>query len=209
MGAAKALLPFGDETLLRRVVRVLSEVVSPIVVVAAADQELPALPSEVRVARDRHADRGPLEGIAVGLACVRDEAARAYVTACDTPLLRWRFVRRMIEMSSDCELTMLVVAQTPQPLAAVYATGMVDVIEELLASGSAAPRDLIGRVATRRVAAEKLADVDPELESLRNINTPDDYEAALATLGLAAPAGFVDNLKRAAGQHAGRQRRNG
>ena len=36
MGQSKAMLPFGNELLLQRVVRILGEVVSPIVVVAPA-----------------------------------------------------------------------------------------------------------------------------------------------------------------------------
>ncbi len=44
MGVPKATLPFGPETMLQRVVRLLGTVVSPIVVVAARDQELPELP---------------------------------------------------------------------------------------------------------------------------------------------------------------------
>ena len=60
MGRPKLSLPFGNETMLARVVRVLSEVVSPIVVVAAVDQELPPLPSDVIVTRDKQPDLGPL-----------------------------------------------------------------------------------------------------------------------------------------------------
>ncbi|MCA9117229.1 MAG: NTP transferase domain-containing protein, partial [Planctomycetaceae bacterium] len=41
MGQPKHLLPFGDETMLQRVVRTLSAVVSPVVVVAARGQQLP------------------------------------------------------------------------------------------------------------------------------------------------------------------------
>ena len=40
MGVPKATLPFGLETMLQRVVRLLGTVVSPIVVVAAREQEL-------------------------------------------------------------------------------------------------------------------------------------------------------------------------
>ena len=55
MGVPKATLPFGPETMLQRVVRLLGTVVSPIVVVAARGQELaPELP---RARRDRHARR--------------------------------------------------------------------------------------------------------------------------------------------------------
>ena len=45
MGRPKALLPFGPEVMLERVVRILSAVARPIVVVAAPDQELPPLPA--------------------------------------------------------------------------------------------------------------------------------------------------------------------
>src|SRR5258705_212022 len=66
MGASKALLPFGPETMLQRVVRLLETVVSPIVVVAAADQQLPDLPPDVIVSRDEREARGPLEGLRAG-----------------------------------------------------------------------------------------------------------------------------------------------
>jgi len=52
MGAPKATLPFGPETMLQRVVRLLGTVVSPIVAVAAREQVLPSLPDHVIVTRD-------------------------------------------------------------------------------------------------------------------------------------------------------------
>ena len=67
MGRSKALLPFGDETLLQRVMRTLQTCVGPIVVVAQADQALPPLPTDVLRAHDERPGQGPLEGIRVGL----------------------------------------------------------------------------------------------------------------------------------------------
>ena len=61
MGVPKATLPFGPETMLQRVVRLLSTVVDPIVVVAARDQQLPELPSGVINTVDEREQRGPLE----------------------------------------------------------------------------------------------------------------------------------------------------
>ena len=45
MGLPKAWLPFGDETMLQRVVRIVATVANPVVVVAAENQELPELPT--------------------------------------------------------------------------------------------------------------------------------------------------------------------
>jgi molybdopterin-guanine dinucleotide biosynthesis protein A len=70
MGVAKATLPFGPETMLQRVVRLLGTTVSPIAAVAARDQVLPALPHDVIVARDEREAKGPLEGLRAGLAAL-------------------------------------------------------------------------------------------------------------------------------------------
>lgn len=76
MGRPKALLPFGPELMLQRVVRILGEVVSPIVVVAAPDQDLPPLPAEILYARDEHPGRGPLEGLSAGMKVLQTLARR-------------------------------------------------------------------------------------------------------------------------------------
>ncbi len=51
MGFPKAWLPFGNETLLERVVRSLEQTLAPVAVVAAPEQELPPLPGAVSIVR--------------------------------------------------------------------------------------------------------------------------------------------------------------
>src|SRR4030095_9943591 len=101
MGSSKALLPFGPETMLQRVVRLLADVVSPIVVVAAVDQPLPMLPPEVIITRDELEGRGPLEGLRAGLKALPTDIETAYVTSCDVPLLEPAFVREMLRHRGD------------------------------------------------------------------------------------------------------------
>src|SRR5215471_2854329 len=96
MGVAKATLAFGDETLLERMVRIIAAATEPIVVVAAKDQELPKLPSGLVIARDRHGDCGPLEGIAAGIRAL-EHADAVYITACDTPLVTPAFIKKVVE----------------------------------------------------------------------------------------------------------------
>jgi molybdopterin-guanine dinucleotide biosynthesis protein A len=107
MGRDKATLPFGaGEVMLQRVVRIVSDVVerSQIVVVAAEGQELPELAPEVQVTRDRRPERGPLEGLAAGLAAIGNRADAVYATSCDVPLLVPAFVERMLELIADSSL---------------------------------------------------------------------------------------------------------
>ena len=60
-----------------------------------------------------------------------------------------------------------------------YGTAVLPQVQALLASGRRRPAELFQQVVTRRVTADELIDVDPELQSLANLNTPEDYEAAL------------------------------
>ena len=184
MGVPKATLPFGNETMLQRVVRILSSVASPIVVVAAREQSLPELPSGVIVARDEREAQGPLEGLRAGLSALPDTCDVAYVTSCDVPLLEPRFVERMIELLGDHDIAVMEIDGFPHPLSAVYRRNTIPHIESLLAAKQLRPVFLFDRVRTRRVKPEEMAAVDPQLRTLRNLNTREDYLAALAEANL-------------------------
>src|SRR5438105_11762733 len=73
MGTPKAALEWHGSTLLRRTVGILARVTGgPVVVVRARGQELPVLPPDVEVVDDPRAGKGPVQGLAAGLAAVAD-----------------------------------------------------------------------------------------------------------------------------------------
>ena len=153
MGRAKALLPVAGEVMLQRVVRILTSQVCPIIVVAAAEQELPDLSEEwsvdfrsarrdapsIRIARDPVEYRGPLAGLAVGMTQLQGEVDVVYASACDAPLLRPAFVRAMIDALGDAEIAVPFDGRYHHPLAAVYRLSVLPVIEELLAADRMRP----------------------------------------------------------------------
>ena len=185
MGAPKATLPFGNETMLERVVRVLGSVVSPITVVAAREQALPPLPDEITITRDEREAKGPLEGIRAGLSALPASIDAAYITSCDVPLLVPAFVERMIALMGDHDIAVMEIDGFPHPLSAIYRRALLPHVESLLAADRLRPVFLFDAVRTRRVKPEEMAMVDPELRTLRNLNTQEDYRAALADAGLA------------------------
>src|SRR5579872_1906442 len=139
MRSPKALLAFGDETMLQRVVRLLATTVSPIVVVAAPQQELPKLPADVTVARDELEGRGPLEGLRAGLKALPSTVEIAYVTSCDVPLLVPGFVQRMIDLLTDHDIAVMEIDGRPHPLSAVYRRRTLPHVEALLAQNQLRP----------------------------------------------------------------------
>jgi molybdopterin-guanine dinucleotide biosynthesis protein A len=188
MGRDKATLPFGPELMLERVVRLIGDVVDAkrMVVVAAPEQSLPLLPPGVAVAHDSERYRGPLEGLANGLRALGDGIDAAYATACDVPLLVPAFVERMFDSLEDYDIVVPRDGEFHHPLAAVYRPGVLGRIEELLAADRLRPRLLFDDVLTRELAVDELRAVDPQLLTLKNLNSPEDYTSALAAAGCAS-----------------------
>lgn len=186
MGQPKATLPFGPELMLQRVHRLLSEVVHPIVVVAAADQTLPPLPTGTLFARDEQPSRGPLEGLLAGMKVMQPLCEWVYVTSCDVPLLQPAFVRQLLALAPEYDAVVPREDEFSHPLSAVYHTRILEKIVALLAENQLRLQLLLKQINTRFVPIDELRSSDPELLSLRNLNHPEEYLAALRVAGIDA-----------------------
>jgi molybdopterin-guanine dinucleotide biosynthesis protein A len=208
MGTAKAALEWHGSTLLRRTLGVLGRSVNgPLLVVRAPGQQLPEIPPRVAVVEDPEEGLGPLQGIAAGLAALADDAAGtgaentgaentaevAFVCSTDLPFLHPAFVRRVLAAFSDdgdgrdgVDVVLPVARGYPQPLAAAYRVGLAPLVAELVAAGDLRPAFLFRHPGCRTVRLDHaalltdpaLAAVDPELDSLVNVNEPGDYHTA-------------------------------
>jgi molybdopterin-guanine dinucleotide biosynthesis protein A len=180
MKQPKAWLPFGSELMLQRVVRLLGAAVGPIVVVAAPGQKIPCVPDSVTIVRDRVASRGPLQGLAAGLEAMPDMVELVYASATDVPFLQPAWIERLATLIGEDDLAIPYVGGFHHPLAALYRrSAVLPAIEELLQQDQLRPVFLLEMVNTRVVTAKELRVVDPELKTLRNLNTPEDYRKAL------------------------------
>ena len=189
MGRPKAALEWHGTTLLQRVVGIVARVVDgPVVVVRAPGQELPELAADVVMATDAREGRGPLEGLAAGLQALEGAAEHAYVSSTDVPLLHPAFVSVVLRVAEreDVDVALPVAHGFRHPLAAAYRTSLLPGVEELIAEDRMKPAFLFERASVRELGEEdllrhrELADADPELLSLLNVNDPDEYERALA-----------------------------
>ena len=116
------------------------------------------------------------------------EVGAAFVTACDVPLLRPEFIRRVVELAAGFDAAVPHLDGFDHPLSGVYRTHVLPQIENLLAADRLRPLFLLDQVNTRRITTAELAIVDPDLQSLVNVNSPADYEAALAEAGFCGSA---------------------
>ena len=186
MGTPKAALEWHGSTLLRRIVGLVERGVDgPVVVVRAPGQELPALPASVEVVEDAREGRGPLQGLAAGLAALDGKAEAAYASSTDAPLLHPAFVRRIVgALDADVDVVVPRAGGFPHPLAAAYRTSLRPLVERLLAADRLRPAFLFDECRVLRLDEDALlvdgalAAADPQLDSVLNLNEPADYEAA-------------------------------
>jgi molybdenum cofactor guanylyltransferase len=210
MGTPKAALEWHGSTLLRRTVGIVARVADgPVVVVRAPGQALPQLPAAVEVADDPREGLGPVQGLAAGLAAVADHADAAFVCSTDLPFLHPAFVRRVLRAVADgADVGLPVARGYPQPLAAAYRTTLAPVAGRLVAEQRLRPAFLFEECTVTRLdeAALRgdpiLAALDPELDSVVNVNEPGEYQAARAR---PAPEVTIQRFGSLADGHRGPQ----
>jgi molybdopterin-guanine dinucleotide biosynthesis protein A len=188
MGTPKAALEWHGSTLLRRTAGILSRVTDgPVVVVRAPGQALPALPPQVEVVADPAEGLGPVQGIAAGLAALSGRADIAFVSSTDMPFLHPAFVRRVLcALADGADVGLPLARGYPQPLAAAYRVTLAPVAARLVGEQRLRPAFLFEQCQVARLdeaalrADPVLAALDPDLDSVVNVNSPDDYAQARA-----------------------------
>ena len=175
MGRPKALLLFDGEPLIVHIVRSLKRMFAEAVVVAAPGQELPPLP--VTVARDEVPYQGPVGGIYYGLKAAG--AKYCFATSCDIAFINLPLISYLVSRISNYDIVVPYWNERLQPLHAVYRKSVLPLLREQLERGQLRPVFLYDKVRTYKTSEEEIRGFDPEGLSFLNMNTPEDYQAAL------------------------------
>ena len=111
----------------------------------------------------------------------------AFVTSTDLPFLHPAFIRRVLRVldaPGGPDVALPVARGYQQPLAAAYRTSLAELAERLVKEDRLRPAFLFAEAAVSRLddatllADPVLAALDPDLDSVLNVNTPDAYQAA-------------------------------
>jgi molybdopterin-guanine dinucleotide biosynthesis protein A len=84
----------------------------------------------------------------------------------------------MLALAEGYDAAVMEIDGFTHPLSAIYRRSTLPHVEELLAHDRLRPLFLFERVRTRRVRPEEITG-DPDLQTLRNLNTPDEYREAV------------------------------
>lgn len=175
LGCDKATCPAAGRPLLHWTALAAAQATDDIVVVRRADQELPTAPGAPwREATDRRPERGPLAGLEAALAQTTHDLA--VLVACDMPLVRGEVLAAVAAAARGVKIAMPVVEGYAQPLLAAYRRGVAPHVGALLDAGEGRLRALLPLVDHTLIAEDDLRRLDPQLESLTNVNQAEDLE---------------------------------
>ena len=131
-----------------------------------------------------------MQGLAAGLGALLDRADAAFVSSTDMPFLHPAFVRRVLRaVAEGADVGLPVARGYPQPLAAAYRTKLASTADRLVAAGRLRPAFLFEECVVSRLDEAALRDdpvlaaLDPGLDSVVNINEPDEYRTARSQPG--------------------------
>lgn len=174
-GKSKALLSVGSQRILDRLYRTMAGVFSQILLVTNAPLEY--LSWDMMIVTDLIPVRSSLTGIHAGL--FHASSDHVFVTACDMPFLRQAVVEALLkQLEPKWDVIIPVTTAGPQPLCAIYSKRCIKPIETQLGTQDAKIIDFFSKVRVKEVPEGTIREVDPDLDSFFNINTPEDLETA-------------------------------
>jgi molybdenum cofactor guanylyltransferase len=174
MGQEKAFLELGGKTLLSRALELARSVTTDVRIVGSTAE----FAAFGRVVEDVYLDRGPLGGIHAAL---RDTQSQLNLfLAVDMPFITPQFLMYLVARSreSDAVVTAVHASGYWQPLCAVYRKSFLSEAERALAQGKNKIDALFPQINTKAIDENELAARGFLMEMFRNLNTPEDRQAA-------------------------------
>ncbi len=171
MGSNKALLPFRGGLFIEAIYRQFSELFDEVLIVTNTPEQYASLPC--RMVKDIFPDVGALAGLHAGL--YHSTNTHIFAVACDMPYLNGSLVRKM---SSLCDRADVVIPQGnkgQEPLHALYGKACLAPMERSLAAGQNRLVSFFSEVRVYNFPCEQIAEIDPDFDSFKNINTPGEY----------------------------------
>ena len=180
MGQNKSLMMLGERRLIDRVVDVLCEVFTDLMIVTNAPDVYADL--GLSMVGDVFPHKGSLGGIYSAIHHV--STPYCFVVACDMPFLNAALMRYMMSQMTDYDVVMPDIEGNMQPLHAIYSKACLTPIQQRLVAGRLKIVGFLSDVRVRTVTTDEVQHFDPQLLAFQNLNTPEEFHMAVERLGL-------------------------
>jgi molybdenum cofactor guanylyltransferase len=172
MGRDKALLPWGESTLLAHAVNRLRAVCGEVRILCGPEPRY--VEHGVPVLTDALGPMGPLGGVYSGLQALDRSLSVGLFLAVDLPDVPTAFLSFLLDVVQGWDAAVPVHAAGEEPLCAAYAASCLDPIRHRIEAGDLKMTSFWPDVRVRRVGEDEIRRFGDPLQIFRNVNTPAD-----------------------------------
>ena len=174
-GRNKAFIDIGGRLVLDRLYSVFKSLFREIILVT--NDPLRYLEWDLKIVTDLFPYRSSITGIHAGLFFATNPYA--FIAACDVPFLKKELVCALVNYAKlGIDAIIPQTLQGLEPLCSVYSTNCIKPVEQQIQRQQFQIQRFYSKIRTKYIPERVLREIDPDLRSFCNINTPEDFVMA-------------------------------
>src|SRR3989304_2436833 len=172
MGLNKAFLKYCDTTFIEHQIIMLHKIFDEIIL--SANDAAAYTSFKLPIVFDVIPEKGPLSGICAGLSHAK--SSHAFVIACDMPFINEKLILYLKSQINGYDVVVPKTSRGLEPMHAFYSKNCIPPMYHCLEEGRLRIVDFFSEVKVKVVDEKEFAGLDASLQSLINLNTPDEYK---------------------------------
>ena len=172
MGSNKAFLELKGKTFIELQIELLREMFDEIFISANTSSEYEYL--NLPIFKDVYPGKGPLGGIYTSL--INSSSLHTFMLACDMPFVGPELIKYLKDLTKEYDVVIPNSEKGLEPLHAFYSKKCIDPIKRSLDENNLRIISFFPHVKVKIVELDSMASSDHFKNSIKNLNTIDDYE---------------------------------
>ena len=172
MGSNKAFLELKGKTFIELQIELLREIFDDIFISANTSSEYEYL--NLSIFKDVYPGKGPLGGIYTSL--INSSSLHTFMLACDMPFIGSELINHLKDLTKEYDVVIPKSEKGLEPLHAFYSKKCIDPIKRSLEEDNLRITSFFPHVNVKIVELDNLNLSDCFKNSIKNLNTRDDYE---------------------------------
>jgi len=172
MGTNKAFLELKGKTFIELQIELLREMFDEISISANTPSEYEYL--NLPIFKDIYPGKGPLGGIYTSL--INSSSLHTFMLACDMPFVGPELIKHLKDLTKEYDVVIPKSENGLEPLHAFYSKNCIEPIKRELDENNLRIRSFFPQVNVKIVELDSLASSDHFKNSIKNLNTMDDYK---------------------------------
>jgi molybdopterin-guanine dinucleotide biosynthesis protein A len=173
MGSSKAFLKIKGKTFIEVQIELLRKMFNDIAISVNTPLEYEYL--NLPIFKDIYPGKGPLGGIYTSL--VNSNSSHTFMLACDMPFVRLELIKYLKDLTKEYDVVIPKSEKGLEPLHAFYSKKCIDPIKRELDANNLRMISFFPHVNVKIVELNELTLLDGVKDSIKNLNTMDDYES--------------------------------